>query len=414
MSFFNPEQAAVLREYLDDAFPDLILRNHPTLAYATHITHGGSQHSIPVKDGYTTGIATSMPNSLAVGGKTSRKKFQFDPSILYASEQVNRAQAEYTDDKDTSVVNSLTDSTKTVLTAISETIEKMWWQDGSAQWGKIASSTNPSGNTYILTLTAPYDAYRWQVGMQMVSKATAFAGSLDAGTPTVTGVDTSAGTVTVLGDGTWTPTNAHFIGLRNLMIASTGEATFYGFPGYNPDYVARAAIIAAGADSFGGLDRRDNPDAKMGIALNGTGMTIRQAINALMTKMSNVGGVRCDTLMANPADVQRLVDEVGSGLVVPKGDVKGYLDFSIDCSEFMTSMGPVTIVPATFVPQTRWQAFERSNMICASPSGALISSVYDEKDYMVIPTDDVAQIAYRASGWLSFHNVAGLGNIITP
>lgn len=413
MAFFNPEQAAVIREYLDDAFPDLILRNHPTLAYATHIKHGGSQHSIPVKDGYSVGIATSMPNAISVGGKTSRKKFQFDPSILYGVEQVNRAQAEYTGDTDESVVNTLTDSIKTQLNALGETIEKAWWQDGSGQWGKILSFTNPAGNIFILTLTVPYDAYRWQVAMQGVSKATPFAAALRASTFVVTGVDTSAGTVTVDGGGTWTPTNNDVIGLRNLMIASTGQATFYGFPAYNPDYIARAAIIAAGADFFGGLDRRDNPDAKMGIALNGTGMTVKQAINALVTKLSNVGGVRIDSLSMNPADIARLVDEVGSGLVTTK-DVNGYLDFSLECSEFTTVMGKVTILPGTFVPQTRIQAFERSNMVVASPSGELIRSVYDEKDYMVIPTDDVAQVAYRASGWTSFHNVAGLGNIIVP
>jgi hypothetical protein len=410
MAFFNTEQAAVIREYLDDAFPDLILRNHPTLAFATHIKHGGSQHSIPVKDGYSTGIATTLPNAIAVGGKTSRRKFQFDPSILYGSEQVNRAQAEYTGDTDESVINTLTDSIKTQLNALSETIEKMWWQDGSGQWGTIASFTNPSGNIFILTLTRPYDAYRWQVQMQGVSKATPFAGALDASTFTVTGVDTSAGTVTVDGGGTWTPVNTHFIGLRNLMAASTGQATFYGFPAYNPDYLSRPVA----PDSFGGVNRFDNLDAKCGIALNGTGMTVKQAINALVTKLSNVGGVRIDSLLMNPADIARLVDEVGSGLVVPMKDIKGYLDFSIDCSEFMTSMGKVVIVPGTFVPQTRIQALERSNMVVASPSGELIRSVYDDKDYMVIPTDDVAQIAYRASGWLSFHNVAGLGNIIVP
>jgi hypothetical protein len=409
MAFFNTEQAAVIREYLDDAFPDLILRNHPTLAYATHVKHGGLQHSIPVKDGYSVGIATSMPNAISVGGKTSRRKFQFDPSILYGVEQVNRAQAEYTGDTDESVVNTITDSLKTQLTALSETIEKAWWQDGSGQWGKILSSTNPSGNIFILTLTVPYDAYRWQVAMQGVSKATPFAGALDASTFTVTGVDTSAGTVTVDGGGTWTPVNAHVIGLRNLMIASTGQATFYGFPAYNPDYLSRPIA----ADSFGGVNRFDNLDAKAGIAMNGTGLTVKQAINALMTKMSNVGGVRVDSLFMNPSDIARLVDEVGSDQVM-KAEAKGYLDFTIAIKQFETSMGAVNIVPATFCPQTRIQAFERSNMVAASPSGELIRSVYDEKDYMVIPTDDVAQIAYRASGWLSFHNVAGLGNIIVP
>lgn len=413
MPFFNTEQAAVIREYLEDAFPDLILRNHPTLAFATHRTHGGSQHSIPFKDKYSAGIATSMPNAIAVGGKTGRRKFQFDPSILYEVEQVNKAQAEYTGNTDESVVNTLTDSIKTSLTALSETMEKMWWQDGSGQWGRISSNTNPSGNIYVLTLTVPYDAYRWGIEMQGVSKVTPFAAALRAGTFTVTGVDTSAGTVTVDGGGTWTPTNNDYIGLRNLMIASTNQATFFGFPAYNPDYVARAAIIAAGADSFGGIDRRDNPDAKMGVALNGTGMTVKQAINVLCTKMSNVGGVRIDSLLMNPTDIARLVDEVGSAQVVKK-EVKGYLDFSLAVKEFETTMGVVDIVPATFVPQTRIQAVERSNMVVASPSGELIRSVYDDKDYMVLPTDDVAQIAYRSSGWTTFDNVAGLGNIIVP
>lgn len=413
MPFFNTNQAAVIREYLEDAFPNLVLRNHPTLTYATHRTHGGSQHSIPFKDGYTAGIATSMPNAIAVGGTTKRKKFQFDPSIFYGVEQVNRAQAEYTGTTDEAIVNTLTDSFKTVLEQMSETLEKMWWQDGSGQWGRISSNTNPSGNIYVLTLANPYEAYRWQVEMQGVSKVTPFAAALRAGTFTVTGVDTSAGTVTVDGGGTWTPTNNDYIGLRNLMIASTGQATFYGLPAYNPDYVARAAIIAAGADSFGGQDRRDNPDAKMGIALNGTGLTMKQGINALVTKLSNVGGVRADTLFMNPTDISRLVDEVGSALVTSK-DVTGYLDFSLEVKEFETSLGKVNIVPATFCPQTRLQACERSNLVVASPSGDLIANVYEGKDYMVLPTDDVAQIAYRASGWLTVDNVAGLGNIIVP
>lgn len=409
MAFFNANVLAITREYLEDSFPDLILRNHPTLAYANHRTHGGSQHSIPVKDGYTAGVATSMPNAISVGGTTSRKKFQFDPSIFYVVEQVNRAQAEYTGNTDESIVGDLTDKIKTSLQQASETLEKMWWQDGSGQWGKIASSTNPSGNHYVLTLSVPYDSYRWQIAMQMVSKATAFAGALDAGTATVEGVDTSAGTVSVLGDGTWTPTATHLIGLRNLMAASTGQATFYGFPAYNPDYLSRPTS----ADSFGGVNRFDNLDAKCGVAINGTGLTMKQGINVLMTKMSNVGGVRIDSLFMNPTDIARLVDEVGSANVL-NADMKGYLDFSIAVKKFDTALGPVDIVPATFCPQTRIQAVERSNMVVASPSGELIRSVYDDEPYMVIPGDDVAQIAYRASGWTTFDNVAALGNIIIP
>lgn len=413
MAFFNANVLAITREYLEDAFPNLILRNHPTLAYANHRTHGGSQHSIPVKDGYTAGVATSMPNAIAVGGTTKRKKFQFDPSIFYVVEQVNRAQAEYTGNTDEAIVGDITDKIKTSLEQASETLEKMWWQDGSGQWGRISSFTNPSGNIYVLTLTVPYDSYRWQVEMQLVSKQTPFAAALRAGTATVTAVDTSLGTVTVDGGGTWTPTNNDYIGLRNLMIASTGQATFYGFPAYNPDYIARAAIIAAGADSFGNVDRRDNPDAKMGVAINGTGLTVKQGINVLMTKMSNVGGVSIDSMFMNPADIGRLIDEVGSAAVID-GEAKGYLDFTIAIKKFMTTSGPVDIIPATFCPQTRIQAFERSNMVCPSPSGEIIKSVYDDEPYMVISGDDVAQIAYRASGWTSFDNVAGLGNIIIP
>jgi hypothetical protein len=406
MAFFNANVLAITREYLEDAYPDLVLRNHPTLAYANHREHGGSQHSIPVKDGYTAGVATTMPNAIAVGGTTSRKKFQFDPSIFYVVEQVNRAQAEYTGNTDEAIVGDITDKLKTTLQQASETLEKMWWQDGSGQWGRIKSNTNPSGNLYVLTFYNPYDAYRWQVAMQGVSKATPFAGALRASTFTVTAVDTGAGTITVDGGGTWTPTNDDYVGLRNLMIASTGQATFFGLPAYNPDYLSRTA-------TFGGVDRSDNYDAKAGLALNGTGLTVKQALNALVTKMSNVGGVRLDTAFMNPADIARLVDEVGSNMVVD-AEVKGYLDFSIAIKKFDTSMGPIDIVPATFCPQTRIQGCERSNLVAASPSGEIIRSVYDDEPYMVLPSDDVAQIAYRASGWLTVDNVAALGNIIVP
>ena len=176
-----------------------------------------------------------------------------------------------------------------------------------------------------------------------MSKATAAAGALDAGTYVIAAVsDGITGTVTVTGDGTWAPTNTHVLGESGVMAASTSVIVPPGWAGWNPDISNRPASN----DSWFGVNRFSNPAGLAGTAIDCTGQPVKQALNTLCTQMSQTGGFKVDTAFLAPPDYQKLTDDLGSA--VEFVDVMGEMGVNYTGVRIAAGKGAVNILQDTF------------------------------------------------------------------
>lgn len=406
-SFNNQNIANDVRNWLDASYPDLVMRNHPTYALASHSQAYGGQIDLPWAVGYTAAEATSMNTAVGIANaQTQRRKPKIDWFKRYFIEDVDLAEAAYSQDKDVAATDVLIDAVKKTMIIASEAAEKFLWGTGYGDQGKIKSYTNPSGNTYVLTLASAADAWKWQTNFKGVSKQTVNNASMRAGTFTVTSTDPINGTVTVLGDGTWAPNNNDFIGRYGVMAASTAMVTWPGIPAFNPDVNNRPQAN----ESFFGVDRSENPLAMAGIAIDCTGQPVKQALNTLLQYMSNVKGRRIDTGLLNFADYGRLLDDLGSNRV--NLSVEGEMGVNFDGVRFMGPSGPLNVVPATFVPQGRVQVGDISTLHIKSPDPKFIDQKAENGAFIEVQDNDTARIAIRMNGFAYISDPAAWGNAL--
>lgn len=405
MAFFTNTNISVeLNEWLDKSYADVVMKNHPTYGLATHKEEYGVAVRVPVKSGYSQGEATQMSDAVALNQTTLREAFVVTPNKKYRTEDVDMAQAAYSEDPEHAAVDALIDGMETCLRASAEAAERDLWGDGYGTMATILSNTNPSGNIFILTLKTTQDAWKFQKGQTLVSKATAAAASLDAATASVTGVDPIAGKIQVDGGGTWTPTNTHVLGLSKVMIASATPATFLGIPAWNPDVNNRPLTN----DNLYGVNRFNNSAALAGIAIDATGQPVKQALNQLLQAMSNVGGAKVDTAFLNWSDYAKLLDDLGSQRV--SISATGEMGMNYDGVKFMGPSGAVNVHPGTFVPAGRLQVCDISTLIIGAPGQFIQNKARDK--FIEVPDNDTARIAIRTNGFVYISNTAAWGNAL--
>lgn len=408
MAFFGSNISADLSPALEKAYPDIVLRDHPLLGLCAEDNGGGELVNIPVRTGYTVGIGTTMSSAVAANGQTQRNRFQVTPiNPVYLSSDVNIAQAEWSRDSEHAAVDIIMDESRATMEGMADVIERILAAgDG---YGTIAKISSHSGSTpnFVLTMTRPQDVYRFVVNRTYVSKATAAASSLDAGTFIAAAIDPIAGTVNATGDGTWAPTDGHVVGESNVMAASTAFQVPPGLAGWNPDINNRPGS----SDSFFGFNRFSNPQAAAGTAIDGTGLPIKQAINTLATAMSNTGGFKLDTVLLAPPDYQKLADDLGSAIEFV--DVMGEMGVNYIGIRLAAGKGALSIMQDTFATAGIVRAFD-SRVLKVKFPGKKPIELKDENGagFIAVTTDDIARITVRANYVFYPTNPAALGNIL--
>lgn len=410
MAFFGANIAADVVPSLEKAYPDIVLRDHPCLGLCEEDKGGGSLVAIPVRSGYTVGIGTTMTGAVASNGQTQRKQFQVTPTNpVYLSSDVNLAQAAWSLDPQHAAVDIVTDEARATMEGMSDVVERLIISgDGYGTIGSIASSTNPSGQHFVLTLKRAQDVYRFVVGRTGVSKATAAAASLDAGTYAIEIVDPGAGTVQVLGDGTWAPTNTHVLGESGVMAASTSVIVPPGWAGWNPDINSRPVL---GTDNWFGVDRGSNPQALAGTAIDCSGQSVKQAINTLLTTMAQTGGFKVDTVFLAPPDYQKFSDDLGSA--VEFVDVMGEMGMNYTGIRIAAGKGAANVIQDTFTSSGLVRACD-SRVLKIKHPGKKPIEMKDENGagFIAVTTDDIARFTFRANYIFYPTNPAALGNAL--
>lgn len=283
MGMFDTATAAALNTRFSNSYENLAFRLNAFLGLANHGDSsklGGDSIVVRCKTGYSPGAGARYADAYANVGQTSRERFTITPSKLYALETVDHSGALFSQGDMNAVVNTMGDAQDSCAESAAVQLEQAMFSDGFGTLATIKSNTG--SGPYVLTLTNPTDAFKFQNAQVLSSKVTPATAGLDAGTATVTAFDGIAGTVTVTAAGGWTPTNTHVLGLQATFDATGALTTF---PGLGAWLTNDATTLAA---SFYGVTRSKNPQGLAGHVFSGVATPI-DAINAVINSISNFG-----------------------------------------------------------------------------------------------------------------------------
>jgi hypothetical protein len=401
--FSNANISADLVTAIDKSYPDLVLRKHFLLGISEHVKGGGASVTLPVSTAYTTSEGTGMASTVTTSSSTARKAFVITPYTLYRTSQVNIADAMWSADPDHAAVDIMLDEAKKTMQGIGDSVERAIFGSGYGAIATISSHTGTTG-AGTLTLTRATDAYRFQIGDVLVSKATAAAGSLDSGTVSVTGVNPTTGVLTVLSDGTWSATDTHVLGKSNVMAASTSPVVWPGLGGWNPDVDNAVGV----SDSFFGVNRYGIVGAA-GTAIDCSGQSVRQALNTLLQTMSFVDGINIDVAFLSPVDYGKLLDDLASSKQFV--EVTGEMGVNYDGVKFEGPTGPINVISAPFATAGILRVADSSVFRVKFPGKKPVDLKDDNgAGYIASVTDDVALFTMRANFIWYPTNPAALGN----
>jgi len=358
--FTAPEEAALKDRWEENYETNVFSNTRPAGYVANKKKMGGKVAHVVVKYGATAGVGARLGSLSDANLNTSRTEFAVTPGTLYAQAIVDNVAALFSDNKADAVVSVFGDEQDSCLMAMSSLIESCLWNDGS---GCIATiSSNTGAGPYVLTLTQPTNAYRFMVNQVIASKATPFAASLDTGTATISAIDAITGKITVVAAGGWTPTNGHVFGLANTVAASTATQQPVGIPGWlTNDSTALAA-------SFFGVVRNVDQVHLAGNVLDCSGMNVRQAVEATVTAICNIGGARPDCVVLNPTNYLKLLALTNDQRRYV--DVKGAdIDVSYSGFQFMGPRGKLTVLQSPSAPETQIACLDTRTWYMASPEG---------------------------------------------
>lgn len=321
----SSNQVAALKElYTDDKdyMKDLVYKENPFLALVPKNESpdgfAGKYIPVPLEYGVPQGRSHTFAN--AQGNQTATSLASFFVYVIQDYQLVT-------------ITNLLMEQTKTDAGAfvdaaklqmdggfrnITNNIAFELFNDGTGIRGIIGSATNPSGSTYVITLSNPNQVVQFELGMTLINASLTLNGSsitsiatLSSSTAVVTNVDRANGIVTVLAsavDTSWS-TAAKGLGVQGDVVAgtvSTGSSlAMSGLLAWLP------ITAPSGSDSFWGVNRSADSTRLAGLRYNATSQTIEEGItNAL--GFANREGAKPDMIIMDFASYTNLVNSLGA------------------------------------------------------------------------------------------------------
>lgn len=188
------------------------------------------------------------------------------------------------------------------------------YRDTTGARGTVFNGTVASGgtaldtDTKILTLANREDVTNFEVGMFLVFATSGAPTTLkNSGTAvSVTAIDRSAGTLTLSAN----PTGGTSIAGADI-IAREGDLTSGSSALKMAGLSAWIPSTAPDSTSFFGVDRSDDTDRLGGVRVDGTSMSIEDALIEGASRLAECGGMP-DKVFMSPMKFARLVRELGS------------------------------------------------------------------------------------------------------
>lgn len=404
---FSSNESAALRTFFEDSYEDLAFRDHPLMGVCSKYEQYGDSVKVPMKYAYGAGRSGTFATAQTNISDVARIAFLVTPSHGYGIGRVPVDDIRLTSNKKGGVVSMLTDGLESAARMASDDLEMLLFSDGAGTLATISSS----GGSFTLVLTNPNDAYKFEVNQVFVTKASAFAASLDTGSFTVTNVDPLSSTahITVTANGGWTPTNGHVIGRQGTMAASTSFQTFVGLTGWIPPFGSRPSP----AENFFGVDRSVASVLLAGHYADCRQLNVKQSILKIAYSIANVSGAKPDVAFVSNSNMEKLetlVDAQALNLQTKGDGITVYYE-SI---KVRGPKGPISVIGSPFCPSDKIWVLDSSTWRLGAP-GPIIQSSLLNGEFFDMPTASSVEFRQEALGF--FYTVAPGYNgvaLVTP
>lgn len=341
--------ANALRQiFTQNRIHDLTKPNSPMLAFLARKEdwNGGISGKLHTSVDYGKVQAVSPTFSTAQSGagtkSNSLAQFQTDTRKLYSLARIDgellaRAKLGSGPGDAGVLMSALEMKFESAIKAFSQNFSSAIYRKGSGALGRAAASS--AFSTTACTLTDVEDAHNFEVGMDIQLCDTETGGTLrDSGESVVlTGVNTNTGVLTA--STTWT---ADINGAANsdfLYLSGSYDAAIQGLSDWLPP--------GGASTTFNNVDRSLSPQRLGGVAVDGTGKSIAQAILEGVLQSQRFGGSN-HVVFLNTTDYITLLDQLGSQAVydtlTPTANV------SFDSVIVRGGRTPTKVMPDPYVP----------------------------------------------------------------
>jgi hypothetical protein len=397
MPFFNSNVDALLRQDLDSTYTDMAFGDNLSalIGMMKKKDQDGDGVKVPLKASFGPGQGATAATAYINAGLANRYAFSVTPFKLYGQSIIDLSQSIFARGNDNSVVDLLMDESKTAMDNAKNQVDQALSQDGSGTLGTIKTATNTSGNSWTLVLSQASDINNFQVNQVLVQKATAFAGSLQAGTAVVNNVLASTSSIIITSTG-MTPTATYVLGVQGTMAGST---TFVQWPGI-PAWIPPIASRPVSATAFFGQDRSVEEQRLSGSALDGTGMGILEGINKLAHIVANVPGATPDLVACSFNSLGKMQADLQTAARYV--DVKGKdIDVFYRALEIQGPRGPMYVLPSSHWQDSLVGVLSSDSWTLGSPGNKPFAPATTTGSPIVeIPGLDQAVAQYRAAGFV--------------
>jgi hypothetical protein len=347
----SSNQIAALKElYTDDKeyMKDLVYKENPFLALVPKNESpdgfAGKYIPVPLEYGVPQGRSHTFLN--AQGNQTASQLASFFVYVIQDYQLVT-------------ITNLLMEQTKTNAGAFVDAAKLQMdggfrnatnniafelFSDGTGARANVASGTNPSGTTYIITIDNVNKIVFFEVGMTLVH-FTVSGGTITVSatsTGSVVAVDRANGLVTIIASATdagWTTTGVSLAVQGDVISGafSAGAAlALSGLAAWIP------TTTPAANDNFWGVNRSTDPTRLAGLRYNAQSYTIEEGMTNALAFLNREGG-KPDLCVMDFASYAALVNSIGAKVV--NVQVKhDEVEVAFDGISFQSAYGRVTVL----------------------------------------------------------------------
>ncbi len=410
MAFFNSNVDNLLRNDLEHAYEDMAFGGN----YAALIglmrkeDFTGDAKKVPMKYGLGAGQSATASTAYTNSTLASRAAFVVTPFTCRGYSIIPLDQAAFTSGDDNSVADLLLDESKTAMDSCKMQFDQALATDGSGCIFTIASFSG-SGPTYTLTLSSVTECNRLTVNATYVTKATAFAGSLDTGSFTVNSIQAQAKTVGVTANSSWTPAT-HVGGLQGTVAASTAFVQWPGIPGWIPPAASRPVSSA----SFYGVDRSVDETRLAGLYLSQPGLGALEAINQMAFALADIPGAEPDLCVMSFKVLGKIQAQLQTERRYIDGKVQGPgISVFYRTVQINGPMGVMDLIGSSNWDENKIAVLSKSTWVVASPGNKpFVPDTVTGTPVIDIPGTGTASAQYRASA-IVYCTAPGFNGMIT-
>jgi hypothetical protein len=294
--------AAMKELYSPDKLQELVLTDRPLLAICPKDEDFfGSHANQPTLIGNPQNTSATFASGQGLTTTSTLKAFLVTRASYYGFATIDNQTIKASANDAGAFAKALEVEIDGAMNSVSNSIAQQLYRSG---WGELGTISSISGT--VITLTNASSAFNFEIGMNIVFASTLSTSTLGSGTAvSVTGVDRSAGTITISGTtGSPAATNLIFRYGDRQNSATPSRLTISGLEAWVP------FTAPTSGDSFMSIDR--SSDSRLfGNRLDATALPIEEAlIGGIEKAVANAGNP--DYVFMNPVQYAGLVKALGS------------------------------------------------------------------------------------------------------